>query len=105
MSIIATPLKENDNILKCYSGIKVLIVSRLFNIALPEWHIFSGFYDLIAPYLPEKRKPTKFFKSSFFDEIAFNPLRLILIIFTHTLFTKSHYSGFCTCICLMSLIS
>lgn len=35
-------LKENDDILKFYTG-------------LPEWHIFSAFYDLIAPYLPEKR--------------------------------------------------
>lgn len=40
-------LKENDDILKFYTG-------------LPEWHIFSAFYDLIAPYLPEKRKLTKF---------------------------------------------
>ena len=35
------------------------------------------------------------------DVTQFNPLRLILRIFMHTLFTKSHYSGFCTCMRLM----
>ena len=34
-----------------------------------------------------------------------NPLRPILIIFTHTLFTKSHYSGFFTRMRLMPRIS
>ena len=37
-----------------------IIADCLFNIGLPERHIFSAFYDLIAPYLPEKRKLTKF---------------------------------------------
>ena len=34
-----------------------------------------------------------------------NPLRPILIIFTHTLFTKSHYSGFFTRMRLIPRIS
>ena len=34
-----------------------------------------------------------------------NPLRLILIIFMQTLFMKSHYSGFYTCMRLMPRIS
>ena len=43
---------------------------------------------------------TQLFNSS---TSCFNPLRLILI-FTHMLFMKSHYSGFCTCMCLMPCI-
>ena len=40
-----------------------------------------------------------------FGRFLINPLRPILIIFTHTLFMKSHYSGFCTCMHLMPRIS
>ena len=63
--------------------------------------VYTGIYD-VSVY--QQLIFNKYMDSPSNITVIFNPLRLILIIFTHTSFTKSHYSGFCACMHLMPCI-